>query len=161
VRVPCRWYATQAIPLVFIGGLVAFVAADLARVRGKWCCLRGKWCCLPGKWCGLRGKWCRLCLACFIFLLVLFECLGAAMFCYRRCGVDTRDGAVECPRVWQGTSSVSCFCCTRLVYACASTLMIQVWVWFFVAQQRRLCKDIRHLLWYMHPGAVLFVPHGG
>jgi hypothetical protein len=28
-----RWYATQVLPLVFIGGLVAFVVADAARVR--------------------------------------------------------------------------------------------------------------------------------
>jgi hypothetical protein len=28
----CRWYATQALPLVFIGGLVCFLAVDAGRV---------------------------------------------------------------------------------------------------------------------------------
>ncbi len=28
-----RWYATQALPLVFIGGLVVFLAVDAGRVR--------------------------------------------------------------------------------------------------------------------------------
>ncbi len=76
-----RWYATQAIPLVLIIGLAAFIAVDAGRVR---CC---GWLCATGI-CTLHA------VVCGGYLITLSPCSGRCIvvrcvqLCALACFVD-------------------------------------------------------------------------